>query len=86
LLLVSGGADHVVPTAMVKENTKRYSRSGAITAYHDFRGRPHFTTGAPGWRDVADYVLNWAMLNTARGDHPEPAPEPAVTEPRPRTP
>jgi pimeloyl-ACP methyl ester carboxylesterase len=85
LMLVAGGSDHVVPAAVVRENAKRYSRSSAITAYHEFPGRPHFTTGAPGWRDVADYTLNWAELNATPGDHPEPAPEPAVTEPRPRT-
>jgi pimeloyl-ACP methyl ester carboxylesterase len=85
LLLVSGGSDRVVPKAVVRENAKRYDRSGAITAYHEFPGRPHFTTGAPGWRDVADYVLNWAELNAARGDHSEPAPEPAVTRPDPGT-
>ena len=86
LLLVAGGADHVVPKAMVRETIKRYSGSGAITAYHLFPGRPHFTTGAPGWRDVADYVLNWATLNATRGSHPVRAPGPAVTEPQPGTP
>lgn len=85
LLLVSGGADHVVPAAVVRENAKRYGRSSAVTAYHEFPGRPHFTTGAPGWRDVADYTLNWAILNATRGAHPEPAPEPAIIEPRPGT-
>ncbi|HEX6354859.1 alpha/beta hydrolase [Actinophytocola sp.] len=86
LLLVAGGSDHVVPPSMVRENAKRYGRSGAVTAYHEFPGRPHFTTGAPGWRDMADYVLNWAVLNTPRGVHPELVPETAITEPRPRTP
>jgi hypothetical protein len=25
-------------------------------------GRPHFP-GAPGWEDVADYALDWALRN-----------------------
>jgi hypothetical protein len=24
-------------------------------------GRPHFTAGAPGWEEVADYALDWAV-------------------------
>jgi pimeloyl-ACP methyl ester carboxylesterase len=77
LLLVAGGSDHVAPKAMVQENARRYNRSEAITAYHELPGRPHFTTGAPGWRDTADYVLNWAMLHATRGSRPEPvSPEP----------
>ena len=63
LLLVAGGADHVVPKSVVQETRKRYHKSTARTDYHEFAGRPHFTGGVPGWEEVADFSLDWAKQN-----------------------
>jgi alpha-beta hydrolase superfamily lysophospholipase len=60
LLLIAGGADHVVPAAVDRQTAKRQSRSEAITEYREFPGRSHFTIGQPGWEEVADYALDWA--------------------------
>ena len=38
-----------------------------ITAYKLFPQRDHFTCGAPGWEEVADFGLNWAV-NPLRGE------------------
>jgi pimeloyl-ACP methyl ester carboxylesterase len=65
LLLLAGGADHVVPPSVNRENAGRYRRSTAITAYHEFPGRSHFTIGQDGWEEVADYALDWALDATA---------------------
>jgi len=32
--------------------------------YKEFAGRPHFTAGAPGWEEVADFALDWANRHT----------------------
>ncbi len=29
--------------------------------YHEFPGRSHWTCGEPGWEQVADYALDWAV-------------------------
>ncbi|MFI6759885.1 alpha/beta hydrolase [Micromonospora sp. NPDC050417] len=65
LLLIAGGADHVAPPVLNKANAGRYRRSRAITGYHEFPGRTHFTLGQPGWQQVADYALEWAVEATA---------------------
>ncbi|HYJ69852.1 MAG TPA: alpha/beta hydrolase [Nocardioidaceae bacterium] len=65
LLMIAGGADRTVPAAMCRENAKRYRKSSAVTDYHEFPDRPHFTTGAPGWEDVADFALRWAQSRHA---------------------
>ncbi|RKR86075.1 alpha-beta hydrolase superfamily lysophospholipase [Micromonospora pisi] len=65
LLFIAGGADHVAPPALNKSNAGRYRRSRAITGYHEFPGRAHFTLGQPGWQQVADYALEWAVEATA---------------------
>jgi alpha-beta hydrolase superfamily lysophospholipase len=64
LLFVGGGADRLIPPAVNRENTRRYRRSGALTAYREFPDRSHFTVGQPGWEEVADYALAWALTPT----------------------
>jgi pimeloyl-ACP methyl ester carboxylesterase len=62
LLFIAGGEDHILPPAVQYENyTKNAKHSTAITAYKLFPGRDHFTCGAAGWEQVADFALNWAL-------------------------
>jgi pimeloyl-ACP methyl ester carboxylesterase len=63
LLLIAGGADHVVPPAIDQAAAKKYRKSSAITEYKEFPGRSHFTLGQEGWEDVADYALGWALAH-----------------------
>jgi alpha-beta hydrolase superfamily lysophospholipase len=60
-LLIAGGEDHVVPAAVDRQTAKKHERSSALTAYHEFPGRTHFTLGQPGWEEVADYAIEWAL-------------------------
>lgn len=66
LLLIAGGADHTVPTSLVRETYGRYRKSRAVTDYQEFPRMPHFALGAPQWERVADHILHWAERHTAR--------------------
>jgi alpha-beta hydrolase superfamily lysophospholipase len=70
LLFLAGGADRIIPPAVNRENARRYRRSSALTAYREFPGRSHFTVGQPGWEEVADYALSWALTPTVVGRVP----------------
>ncbi|MEU8950776.1 alpha/beta fold hydrolase [Streptomyces sp. NPDC048489] len=62
LLFVSGGSDHILPPAVQRQNYEKNAKhSTAVTAHTVFEGRDHFTCGEPGWEDVADHVLDWAL-------------------------
>ena len=61
LLLIAGGDDHVAPPAVTKAEAKLQGKSQALTAYKEFPGRSHFTVGQPGWEEVADFALDWAL-------------------------
>jgi len=63
LLLIAGGADHVVPAAVDRQMAGKQRKSKAITEYQEFPGRSHFTIGQDGWEEVADYALRWAVEN-----------------------
>jgi pimeloyl-ACP methyl ester carboxylesterase len=67
LLLISGGSDHVVPAAVDASVAKHYEKSDALTEYKEFPGRPHYTVGAPGWEEVADYAIDWAEQHALAG-------------------
>lgn len=60
LLFIGGEKDHIMPPAVNKSNAHHYRKSPAVTEYHEFPGRDHWTCGAPGWQAVADYALDWA--------------------------
>jgi pimeloyl-ACP methyl ester carboxylesterase len=75
LLVMGNGKDHTVPASVSKEAAKRLGKSKALVDYKEFAGRPHFTAGAPGWEEVADYALDWANRHTgATAESKEPAP------------
>jgi pimeloyl-ACP methyl ester carboxylesterase len=60
LLVMGNGKDHTVPASVSKEAADRQRKSGTVVDYKQYDDRPHFTAGAPGWEDVADYALDWA--------------------------
>ncbi len=59
LLITGGTADHTVPFVSAEAAHGLYSKSGAITDFHEFGGRGHSLTIDHGWRDVADTTLSW---------------------------
>jgi pimeloyl-ACP methyl ester carboxylesterase len=61
LLFVAGGEDHVIPAKVNEANAKHYRKSRAVTEFKEFPGRVHFTIGQPGWEEVADFTLDWAV-------------------------
>ncbi len=66
LLLIAGGRDHTVPASVTRANYNLFNKSSAVTAYREFEDRTHWTIGEPGWEEVADVALEWA-LEHARG-------------------
>jgi len=66
LLMVAGEIDHIMPAALNKVNFNRYKASPSPTEFKEFPGRNHYTAIAgKGWEEVADYVLDWAVKQTA---------------------
>ncbi len=63
LLLIAGGRDRLFPVPVTRSNFNRYRKSTAVTGYKEFPRRSHYTIGEPGWEQVADYALRWAMDN-----------------------
>jgi pimeloyl-ACP methyl ester carboxylesterase len=63
MLFIANGRDHVVPTSVTKAIYHKYhKKSSAPVAYAEYPDRPHFP-GVPGWEEVADHALDWALTN-----------------------
>jgi pimeloyl-ACP methyl ester carboxylesterase len=60
LLLIAGGDDHTAPQSTT-ESTFRHYKGGALTELKIYQDRAHFHIGLPGWEEVADYALDWAL-------------------------
>ena len=62
-LFVAGGQDHIVPASVNRANYDKYVKSNpaAVTAYKEYPTRSHFTAAEPGWEEVADFALDWAL-------------------------
>ena len=64
LLFIGFGEDHVMPPKVVGHNEEKYDDAVSITEFKEFPGRPHFPA-APGWEEVADYALDWAVAHAS---------------------
>jgi pimeloyl-ACP methyl ester carboxylesterase len=60
LLFVSGSEDHIMPPAVQRSNAKHY-RGDTVTEIREYAGYPHLLPAAPGWQQIADDVLDWAL-------------------------
>jgi pimeloyl-ACP methyl ester carboxylesterase len=65
MLFVAFERDHVVPPKVIRHSVRKHSQSASVIDYKEYAGRPHFP-GAPGWEEVADFALSWALENADR--------------------
>jgi pimeloyl-ACP methyl ester carboxylesterase len=63
LLLIGGGKDHTVPTAVTRSTLKQYEGSGAVTDLVEFPDRGHSLTIDHGWPELAEATLAWLDKN-----------------------
>ena len=61
LLLIAGDQDRTIEISMVRAAHGKHQQSKAITAFKAMRGRDHWLIAAPGWEDVADETIKWAV-------------------------
>jgi pimeloyl-ACP methyl ester carboxylesterase len=71
LLFIGFGDDHVMPPRLVRRDAQN-DDSSSITGFVEFPGRPHFPS-APGWEEVADYALAWAVERASQSTAPPDA-------------
>ncbi|MDF1502752.1 alpha/beta hydrolase [Roseisolibacter sp. H3M3-2] len=62
LLFISGGEDHLMPPSVQRSNAKHYTPA-VLTEVKEYPGRAHLLPAQPGWEEVADYALEWALTH-----------------------
>ena len=63
LLFVGGSEDNLMPPKVQWSNAAHYKSDKTLTEVVEFGGKPHLLSAAPGWEEIADYVLAWALRN-----------------------
>ena len=64
LLFISGGQDHLRPASVQASNAKHY-KSDTVTEVEVYEDRDHAIIATPGWEEVADRALEWALAQGA---------------------
>ena len=59
ILFIGGGSDHIFPPALTKTIAGKYKDKNSSVELKIFEGKSHFICGEEGWRNVADYILDW---------------------------
>ena len=67
LLLIGGGLDLIADASMTKAIYDKQKRAPSPTALKIFEDRSHWTCIDPGWEEVADLALDWAVRNARPG-------------------
>jgi len=62
LLFVSGGEDHIMPPSVQRSNAEHYS-GDTVTERREYPGFAHLLPAQPGWEQIADEVLDWALAH-----------------------
>ncbi|SUS03378.1 conserved hypothetical protein [uncultured Defluviicoccus sp.] len=63
LLLIGGGIDKIAEASMTKAIFSKQKRAASLTELKIYPGRSHWTCAEPGWEEVADFALDWAVRN-----------------------
>jgi alpha-beta hydrolase superfamily lysophospholipase len=81
LLMIAGGKDHIAPASMTRATYELYlkAETKAVTDFKEYPERSHFTIGAVGWEDVADFALHWAVKHAAAYTAKRPGTGPAAS-------
>jgi pimeloyl-ACP methyl ester carboxylesterase len=70
LLLIGGEKDLIADASMTKGIYKHQKRAGSPTELKIYPGRSHWTAMDPGWEDVADFALDWALRHARAAKAP----------------
>jgi len=66
LLFISGSEDHLMPPRVQQSNARHY-QSKAVTEIREYPGRSHLLPAQPGWEEIADHALDWAVSHAQKG-------------------
>ena len=56
-LLFVAGTEHIMPPKVQWSNAAHYTGETTTTEVVEFGGKPHLLPAAPGWEEIADFVL-----------------------------
>lgn len=63
LLLIGGELDLIADASMTRAIYEKQRQAPSLTELKIYPGRSHWTLLDPGWEEVADYALDWAVRN-----------------------
>lgn len=68
LLLIAGGIDKIAQASMTKAIYEKQKHAASKTEFKLYPDRSHWLCAEPGWEEIADFALDWAVANARIGD------------------
>ncbi len=68
LLLIAGGRDLIADASMTKAMFDKQKRASSATEFRLYKDRSHFLCIEPGWEEIADFSLEWALAQVGLGN------------------
>lgn len=66
MLLIAGEKDLIADASMTRAIFNKQKKSPSKTEFREFAGKSHWLCLEPGWEDVADFALDWAVRNAGK--------------------
>ena len=80
LLVIGGGRDRTVPAVTTRGIARRYRHNPSVTEYKEFDDRGHSLVVDSGWREIADYALQWLTFVGEPAERRATTPETGTTD------
>jgi pimeloyl-ACP methyl ester carboxylesterase len=68
LLLIGGGIDLIAQAKMTRAMYEQHKKAPSKTELKIYPDRSHWICMEPGWEEVADFALEWAVANARPGN------------------
>jgi alpha-beta hydrolase superfamily lysophospholipase len=63
MLLIGGEKDLIADASMTKAIYEKQKQAASPTELKIYPGKSHWLCLEPGWEEIADYALDWAVKN-----------------------
>ena len=63
MLVIVGEKDLIADASMAKSIYNKQKKSPSLTEFKEYMGKSHWLCMEPGWEEIADFALDWAVRN-----------------------
>jgi pimeloyl-ACP methyl ester carboxylesterase len=63
MLMIVGEKDLIADASMARAIYNKQKKAPSLTEFKEYKGKSHWLCMEPGWEEIADFALDWAVRN-----------------------